>query len=75
MLLYKTKASKTDDLLKHLNTLKSYHNQLNKFPNTEFHIYDTYFKSIILASLSVDWQNFVEPYNSNANDLNDLDPK
>jgi hypothetical protein len=50
-LLYETKASETDDILKHLDILKSYRDHLNKFLNTEFHVYDTRFKSIISASL------------------------
>jgi hypothetical protein len=33
------------------------------------------FKSIISASLPSTWQTFVEPYNGNANDPNDPDPK
>jgi hypothetical protein len=48
-LLYKTKACEGDDLLKHLDTLKSYWDCINKFPNTDFHISDTQFKSIILT--------------------------
>jgi hypothetical protein len=69
------KATKTDNLLKHFNILKSYHDCINKFLNAEFHIYDTCFKSIISVSLPPSWHNYVEPYNGNANDLNDPDPK
>jgi hypothetical protein len=75
MLLYETKASEGDDISKHLNTLKSYRDQLNKFPNSEFHIYNTHFKSIISVSLPTSWQTYVEPYNGNMNDPNDPDPK
>ena len=50
-LLYETKLLNTDDLLKHLDTLKSYHDCINRFPNTEFHISDTCFNAIILAFL------------------------
>jgi hypothetical protein len=74
-LLYETKAGEKDDILKHLDTLKLYRDHLNKFPNTEFHIYDTWFKSIISASLPLSWQSYVEPYNGNANDPRDPDPK
>jgi hypothetical protein len=74
-LIYETKAAEGDDIPKHLDTLKSYRDRLNKFPNSEFHVYDTRFKSIISASLPISWQTFVEPYNGNANDPNDPDPK
>ena len=40
-LLYETKARDTNNLLKHLDILKSYHNHINKFPNSEFHVSDT----------------------------------
>ena len=40
-LLYETKARDTNDLLKHLDVLKSYHDHINKFPNAEFHVSDT----------------------------------
>jgi hypothetical protein len=73
--LYETKAGEQDDLLKHLDILKSYRDRLNKFPNEEFHVYDTRFKSIISASLPVSWQTFVKPYNGNANDPHDPDAK
>jgi hypothetical protein len=39
-LLYETKAGENDNILKHLDILKSYRDCLNKFPNTEFHVYD-----------------------------------
>ena len=74
-LLYETRAGETDDILKHLDTLKSYRDRLNKFANTEFHIYDTRFKSIITNSLPASWKTYVEPYNGNANDPKDPDPK
>jgi hypothetical protein len=74
-LLYETKAGENDDILKHLDVLKSFRDRINKFPNTEFHVYDTRFKSIISASLPDSWQTFVEPYNGNASDPHDPDPK
>jgi hypothetical protein len=74
-LLYETKAHEGEDLLKHLDTLKSYHDCINKFPNANFHVSDMQFKSIILVSLPSTWQTFVEPYNRNVNDPNDPDPK
>jgi hypothetical protein len=74
-LLYEMKASETDDILKHLDILKSYRDRLNKFPNTEFHVYNTRFKSIISASLPLSWQSYVKPYNGNANDPHNPDPK
>jgi hypothetical protein len=73
--LYETKAHNGNDLLKHFNTLKSYRDRINKFPNKDFHVSDTRFKSIISASLPSSWFTFVEPYNGNANDLNDPDTK
>jgi hypothetical protein len=75
MLLYEIRAGETDKFLKHLDILKLYQVCLNKFPNTEFQVYDMRFKSIISASLLPFGQYFVIPYNANANDLNDPDPK
>jgi hypothetical protein len=74
-LIYEIKASEGDNIPKDLDMLKSYRDHLNKFPNTEFHVYDMRFKSIISASLPIRWQTFIEPYNGNANDPNDPDPK
>jgi len=73
--LYETKSHDGEDLLKHLNILKSYCDHINWFLNMDFHVLDTRFKLIILASLPVSWQTFIEPYNGNVNDPNDLDPK
>ena len=36
-LLYETKLHDTDDLLKHLDILKSYCDCINRFPNTKFY--------------------------------------
>jgi len=55
--------------------MKNYHDCINQFPNEEFHITDTRFKSIISTSLPLSWVNFVQPYNGNAQDPNDPDPK
>ena len=55
--------------------MKNYRDRINQFPNEEFHITDTRFKSIISTSLPLSWLNFVEPYNGNAQDPNDPDPK
>ena len=74
-LLYKTKLLDADNLLKHLDTLKSYHDHINRFPNAKFHISDTSFKAIISTSLSSSWHTYVKPYNENDNDPNDPDPK
>jgi hypothetical protein len=74
-LLYETKASDGGDIIKHLDTLKAYRDRINKFPHPDFNISDIRFKSIISGSLPSSWQTFVEPYNSNANDPNDPDPK
>ena len=74
-LLYETKLLDADDLLKHLDTLKSYCNRINRFPNAKFHVSDMHFKAVILASLPASWHTYVEPYNRNANDPNDPDPK
>ena len=74
-LLYETKLQDTEDLLKHLNTLKSYQDHINRFPNTDFHISDTCFKAIICTSLPSSWHTYIEPYNGNTNNPIDLDPK
>ena len=74
-LLYETKLLNTDDLLKHLDMLKSYHNHINRFPNTKFHVSDTHFKAIISLSLPSSWHTYVKPYNRNANNPNDPNPK
>jgi gag-polypeptide of LTR copia-type len=73
--LYETKARDGDNLLKHLDILKSYWDHINKFSNPEFHVSDIRFKSIISASFPSTWQTFVEPYNENTNDPNDPDSK
>ena len=54
-----TKAQSGDDLLKHLDTLKSYRDHINQLPNPDFHVSDTRFKSIISASLPSTWETFV----------------
>ena len=46
-LLYRTKLLDAEDLLKHLDTLKSYRDRINRYPNAEFHVSDTRFKTII----------------------------
>jgi hypothetical protein len=74
-LLYETKIAETDDMSKHLNTLKSYRDHINNFPNAKFHVSDTCFKAIIFVSLPSSWQTYVEPYNGNMNDPYDLDLK
>ena len=74
-LLYKTKLLNADNLLKYLDTLKSYCDRINRFPNAKFHILDTHFNAIISASLPSLWHTYVEPYNGNANDPNNSDPK
>jgi hypothetical protein len=43
-LLYETKLLDADDLLKHLDILKSYRDRINRFPNKEFHVSDTQLK-------------------------------
>jgi hypothetical protein len=74
-LLYETKLHNAKNLLKHLDLLKSYCDHINKFPNTEFHVANTCFKSIILASLPTTWETFINPYNGNANDPDNSDLK
>ena len=74
-LIYGTKVEDSNDLVKHFKTMKNYHDCINQFPKEEFHITDTRFKSIISTSLPLSWINFVEPYNGNAQDPNDPDPK
>lgn len=64
-----------ENLLKHMETLKSYRDHINKFPYTEFHVVNTHFKSIISASLHLPWQTFIKPYNGNANKLDDPNHK
>jgi hypothetical protein len=63
-LLYEMKAHEGEDLLKHLDTLKSYHNCINKFPNADFHVSDIQFKSIISVSLPSTWQTFIDMLSS-----------
>ena len=72
-LLYETKLLNADDLLN--DTLKSYRDCINRFPNAKFHILDMRFKAIISASLPSLWHTYVEPYNGNVNDPNNPDPK
>ena len=74
-LLYETKLLNADDLLKHLDTLKSYHDRINRFPNAKFHVSDMCFKAIISVSLPSLWHTYFDPYNGNANDPNGSDPK
>jgi hypothetical protein len=74
-LLYEMKAITGTNILKHMDTLKSHCDCINQFPNLEFHILDTQFKSIISVSLPSSWKHFIESYNGNTNDPNDLDLK
>ena len=74
-LSYKTKLLNADDLLKHLDILKSYHDCINRFPNNDFHVSDMRFKVIISASLPSLWLTYIEGNNGNTNDLNDPDLK
>jgi len=74
-LLQTAKASDGDDLLKHLDTLKGLCDHMNEFPNSDFHLPDVHFKTIISNSLPRSWRSFVEPYMGNAKNANDPDPK
>src|SRR6202451_4477204 len=74
-LLQTAKATDSDDLLKHLDTLKGLHDRMNEFPNPDFHLPDVCFKTIISNSLPWSWRSFVEPYMGNAKNANDPDPK
>jgi hypothetical protein len=74
-LLHETKAGEGDNILKHLDILKSYHDRINKFPHPDFHVSNVRFKSIISESLPSTWRTYVEPYNGNADDPNNPDPK
>jgi hypothetical protein len=74
-LLQTAKATDSDDLLKHLDTLKGLRDSMNEFPNPDFHLPDVRFKTIISNSLPWSWQSFVEPYMGNAKNANDPDPK
>src|ERR1700722_11592837 len=51
-LLQTAKVSDSNDLLKHLDTLKGLCDHMNKFPNLDFHLANVCFKTIILNSLS-----------------------
>ena len=73
--IYETKLLNADDLLKHLDTLKSDHDCINRFPNAKFHVSDTHFKAIISVSLPSLWHTYVKLYNRNANDPNDPNSK
>src|SRR6202453_2620396 len=74
-LLQTAKAADSDDLLKHLDTLKGLRDCMNEFPNPNFHLLDVHFKTIISNSLPRSWRSFVEPYMGNAKNANDPDPK
>src|SRR6267154_3276492 len=74
-LLQTAKATDSDDLLKHLYTLKGLCDHMNEFPNSNFHLPDVRFKTIISNSLPRSWQSFVEPYMGNAKNADDPDPK
>ena len=75
MLIVRDQLLDAEDLLKHLDMLKSYCDRINRYPNAEFHVSDMRFKTIISASLPSSWHTFVEPYNGNANNPNDPDYK
>ena len=74
-LLQTAKATDSDDLLKHLDTLKKLRDHMNEFPNPDFHLPDVRFKTIISNSLPQSWRSFVEPYMGNAKNANDPDLK
>src|ERR1700723_419999 len=74
-LLQTTKATDSDDLLKHLDNLKGLRDRMNEFPNPDFHLPDVRFKTIISNSLPQSWRSFVEPYMGNAKNANLPDPK
>src|ERR1700689_947443 len=74
-LLQTAKATNSDDLLKHLDTLKGLRDRMNEFPNPDFHLPDVHFKTIISNSLPRSWRSFVEPYMGNAKNANNPDPK
>src|ERR1700728_1620878 len=74
-LLQTAKATNSDDLLKHLDTLKGLRDRMNEFPNPDFHLPNVCFKTIISNSLPQSWRSFVEPYMGNAKNVNDPDPK
>ena len=54
-LLQTAKATDSNDLLKHLDTLKGLHDHMNEFPNPNFHLLDICFKMIISNSLPQSW--------------------
>jgi hypothetical protein len=54
-LLQTAKATDSDDLLKHLDTLKGLRDCMNEFPNPDFHLPDVHFKTIISNSLPWSW--------------------
>src|SRR6202167_3333831 len=74
-LLQTAKATDSDDLLKHLDTLKGLCDRMNEFPNPDFHLLDVRFKTIISNSLPRSWRSFVKQYMGNAKNANDPDPK
>ena len=49
--LYEMKTREGNNFLKHLDTLKALCDHINQFPNEDFHVSDTRFKSIVSASL------------------------
>ena len=71
-LMQEMKASKGDNITKHLNMSKSYRDRLNKFPNPKFHVYNVWLYPPHFQSVG---KSFVKPYNGNANNSNDPDTK
>jgi gag-polypeptide of LTR copia-type len=56
------KADEDTDIIKHLDQLKIYWEQINSSPNKEHHISDFNFKLTIGDSLPTSWDNFTDPY-------------
>jgi hypothetical protein len=60
--LFKCNAEEGDDIVKHLNTLKTTWEHVNSLSVEEFRISDLFFKIIISSLLLPSWDNFTQAY-------------
>jgi len=60
--LFKCNAKEGDDIVKHLNTLKTTWEHVNSLSVEEFRISDLFFKIIISSLLLPSWDNFTQAY-------------
>jgi hypothetical protein len=60
--LFKCNAGEGDNIVKHLNTLKTTWEHVNTLSTEEFKTLDLFFKIIISSSLPPSWDNFTQAY-------------